>query len=454
MQGACRWAPRRTSFTDPTVDPLPPPLPRTDASARGRHRCFESGARSHRHPPAEELPLPRQRLRPDHPNVHCLHPPHDGLPRLLDSRPLRQPRRPDDRAQGGVIRAARRQFRIEAVLRCPLGCVLFSLLAAMDEGTQLSSPFSTGAGGANFENGIQTAFVVLMLTGGFAPCLPAFPITKVKLQGRYAGFQTDDCIVFVQERAGERRAKLLAQIKHSLSFTERDETFAEVIQAAWLDFNNAELFDRRTDMIAVVTGPLAATDIENVRTILEWARHSETAQDFVTKVELAQFSSAGKRAKLQAFRAQLREANKGVDVSNEQLWQFLKSFHVLGYDLDVASGVTLSLLKSHIGQFAADDASDLWASVAKEVGSFNQSAGTITIETLSEELRSAFTRRAQPEMIPTEFLKAAHQQPPSSAGHALPAEYENAIAFASIIGAWNDKVQGDAEVIRKLITGT
>ncbi len=95
------WS-RMTSFTDPTADPLPPPLPRTDGSARGRHRCFESGARSHRRPPAEEFPLRRQRLRSDHLHVHRLHAPHDRLPRLLDPRPPRQLRRPDDRAQGGV----------------------------------------------------------------------------------------------------------------------------------------------------------------------------------------------------------------------------------------------------------------------------------------------------------------------------------------------------------------
>lgn len=56
---------------------------------------------------------------------------------------------------------------------------------------QQSNPFSTGGGGLNFETRVQAAFTVLMLTGRFAPCLPPFPIIKVKLQGRYAGFNTD-----------------------------------------------------------------------------------------------------------------------------------------------------------------------------------------------------------------------------------------------------------------------
>ena len=49
---------------------------------------------------------------------------------------------------------------------------------------QLSSPFSTGSGGAHFEAHVQASFVVLMLTGGFAPVLPCWPISKVKLQGK------------------------------------------------------------------------------------------------------------------------------------------------------------------------------------------------------------------------------------------------------------------------------
>lgn len=37
------------------------------------------------------------------------------------------------------------------------------------KGKQLSNPFSTGGGGLHFEAHVQASFVVLMLTGGFAP---------------------------------------------------------------------------------------------------------------------------------------------------------------------------------------------------------------------------------------------------------------------------------------------
>ena len=215
-------------------------------------------------------------------------------------------------------------------------------------GKELSAPFASGGGGLLFENQVQTVFVVLMLTGGVVPCLPSWPIVKIKLQGRYAGYHTDDFIVFVEQPGSGNSAKLLAQIKHNVAISEGDSTFSEVIDAAWHDFKNADVFDPSTDALALICGPLSAHDIENARVLLEWARTSETAKEFLDKVELTKFSSEAKRNKLQAFKTQLKKANKGVDLTDDELWEFLKSFHILSYDLDVKSGVTLSLLMSHI----------------------------------------------------------------------------------------------------------
>jgi hypothetical protein len=39
---------------------------------------------------------------------------------------------------------------------------------------------TTGNGGAHFEANIQATFVTLMLSGGYAPCLPLWPIVEIK----------------------------------------------------------------------------------------------------------------------------------------------------------------------------------------------------------------------------------------------------------------------------------
>ena len=126
-----------------------------------------------------------------------------------------------------------------------------------------SNPYSTGSGGANFETHVQAAFAVLMLTGQIAPCLPPWPITRIKLQGLYAGFETDDFIVFTKDSGTNREAKLLAQIKHTIKIAKKDKIFGEVIQAAWNDFNDPEIFLPEIDAFALITGPLTATDTKD-----------------------------------------------------------------------------------------------------------------------------------------------------------------------------------------------
>lgn len=314
-------------------------------------------------------------------------------------------------------------------------------------GKELSSPFSTGGGGGQFEAHVQAFFVVLMLTGGFAPCLlPCWPISKIKLQGKFAGYDTDDLIVFVEKAGSNQKRKILGQIKHSISITKNDKVFGEVIQAAWNDFNNSSLFTRGKDTIALITGQLSATDVNDVRTILEWARQSENADEFINKVQLANFSSQIKQNKLQAFKTNLKNANGGNPVSDEILFEFLKHFHLLGYDLDIKAGVTLSLLLSLIGQYSQENAQSLWSRLVDEVQSANKNAGTISAESLPEDLQTAFKQRVY-EVIPNEFSSG---QLPSVKLDWSKHSYASDLVIANLLGAWNEKNAADLEVVRQL----
>ena len=151
------------------------------------------------------------------------------------------------------------------------------------DGKHLSNPFSTGSGGPWFEAKIQATYVTLMLSGGYAPCLPTWPIVEIKLQGAVEGYGTDDLIVFVKNPENNERRRLLGQVKNSISITANSALFGEVIQAAWNDFNNADLFTRGKDVIALITGPINATDTDGVNVLLEQARHASDADEFLTR---------------------------------------------------------------------------------------------------------------------------------------------------------------------------
>ncbi len=315
-------------------------------------------------------------------------------------------------------------------------------------GKQISSPFSTGGGGVTFETQVQASFCALMLAGGFAPCLPCRPIQKLILQGKVFGYSTDDLIVFTSLPDASSLRKLLVQIKHSISLTEGNQTFGEVIAAAWSDFQQPRLFSRDRDAFALVTGPLSATDIYDSRTVLEWARHSTTADEFLMKVERAKFSSDAKRQKLKAFRVHVDAAAKST-VSNEELFQFLRHFHLLGYDLDVRSGVMHAMLHSVIARHAPASPASVWAQVVQETAYANQNAGTLTRSSFSVDLQDAFAPSAR-QRIPASIASAV---PPSVARAWDSPEFGSALVVANLLGSWNENSDADMAIVADLTEG-
>jgi hypothetical protein len=311
----------------------------------------------------------------------------------------------------------------------------------------VASPFSTGGGGLNFETRIQASFAVLMLAGGFSPCLRSWPIEKIQLQGKRLGYETDDLIIFVQDPQSKRQAKLLGQVKHDISFTEANSTFEKVIIAAWADFNNSELFSNQ-DVIALISGPLNGTDLE-VRTILEWARSSSDSADFINKVELSKFSSKTKKQKLKAIRKHLKTANSGTDVSNDKLWNFLCTFHLLNYDLDIESGVNLALLHSLIGQYDIEAVNGIWSQIVNKVQTVNQDGGIISKSNLPDEVLEAFQKpiKAVVETMPTELVKLLASEVSVSLS---PITCATELSIAQLVGSWNENRESDRAAIEQV----
>jgi hypothetical protein len=311
---------------------------------------------------------------------------------------------------------------------------------------KLSNPFSTGGGGVHFEAHVQASFVALMLAGGNAPCLHCWPIAEIKLQGKIDGFDADDLVVVIESVNSKERRKLLGQVKHSIAITHGSTLFGEVMQAAWNDFKNPKVFTRDKDIIALITGPLSATDAHNVQWLLNQAKHTKNVDEFFRNVQQTNFRPPKIAEKLEVIQHHLKAANGGNDVSRDELYDFLNNFHLLGYDLGNEFGVVLSLLHSHISQFQLQYPQWVWSRIVDIVQTWNQDAGTITTGKLPEDLLDAFKQKAVAEM-PEEF-KAAQEKPKTDWTQHPDATY---LALAILIGSWQDKSQCDLEAITKLL---
>jgi hypothetical protein len=273
---------------------------------------------------------------------------------------------------------------------------------------EVSNPFSTGAGGANFEGKVQGAFIASMIVGGPCPCLPFGIIESLRLQSKQAGYDTDDALVTVTTVAGTRH-RLLCQIKHGVVFTKSDEAFSQTLLAAWNDFNTPARFVLDHDAIAIATGPQSAKVINHVRPVLEWARHSDNAAEFFSKVDTENFSSDPKREFINAVRSIL--STSGSPPGNDMaLWQFLCALHILSYDFDVQHGQNETMVLTMLATAKAPDCpgppGGLWAQILDMTRGFNQNAGTITRQTLESALTPALKQAfpASPRILQSSSL--------------------------------------------------
>jgi len=311
---------------------------------------------------------------------------------------------------------------------------------------KLSNSYSSSGGGSYFESYVQAAFVTLMLSGGYSPCLPCWPIKSIKLQGKIDGIETDDIVVIAEKNKVQR--KIFGQIKHSISFTKSNINLKEVINSAWIDYNNPKVFCRGKDTITLITGPLNATDISTIQWILNHARHSKGVEDFFIQVKAFNFSPTKCDKKLDALRYHLEIANGNANISDNDFYDFLKHFYLLIFDLDYEGGVVLPLLHSHISQFNQQYPSFVWDKVVNIVQKWNQDSGTITMENLPDELKDIF-KQPQVTVIPKDY---SYQKSENVIMDLIQHPQATDLALANLIGAWNEKNNVDIEVIEKLIT--
>lgn len=248
--------------------------------------------------------------------------------------------------------------------------------------SEKGSVFQKGGGGTNFEQNVQTAFLVTMLVGGDVPCVPSSTISEIALQVTNRGFETDDLMVIAKSDKEEHR--LLIQIKHEIAFTLKSALWKEVLTAFWKDFNNFS-FNKEKDKLIVVTGCLSKNDRNHLKTLFNWANTHSSASDFLSEVNRIK----AKREQLDVFRTILKEANNNTELSDEVLWEFVKCVDVLEYDFlnegSVSKTNFLNLIKLCKNKASILDEEEIWNSLYNYVSDTNLNGGSITLESVKSQ---------------------------------------------------------------------
>lgn len=193
----------------------------------------------------------------------------------------------------------------------------------------MSSPYSTGGGGTQFETRVVAYYAAAVLAESAARALPGLQAKQVLTQRGDFGEPLDDVIVSGISDDG-RTTKLSLQVKSSLRFTEADSEWVAVLGQAWATFTNDE-FDTDLHRLGVVISSYHARADKYYQSVLTWAEHSPSAQDFLQRIALEDFSHHDQRSFVETTR-RILDKHHGSAVDDERLWQFLRVFRILYFD--------------------------------------------------------------------------------------------------------------------------
>lgn len=294
--------------------------------------------------------------------------------------------------------------------------------------SKLSNAFSTGGGGANFEQRVQAMFLLSLLVDGFCPAMEE-RTKRVCFQAKCIGFDVDDLAVFTYR--GQSEGKMLCQIKHSITISERDSVFQEVISAAWSDFNK-EQFDREHDKIALVTAQIATGSQQALRFLYAQAWAAADENQFRDRVYLGNFSNADNRRVLDAIKTCISNASDH-EPTDREMWQFCKCFMLLLFDMDCKESINRTLSASLIKCNSSYDGFLVWSRLVEYAGDCNQTAASVNRESIDDSICALFSD-FESKQLPVAPI----------------AQIDLFIPMLALIGTWNAENEFDRQSVEQI----
>jgi energy-coupling factor transporter ATP-binding protein EcfA2 len=263
----------------------------------------------------------------------------------------------------------------------------------------LSNPYSTSVSGVSFEQLVGTSYLVSLLVGEIPRGVDWGTIKEVRFQHRWSGCLLDDIVVTSTD--GDTERKLALQVKKDLTFSNSDPTFTRVMDDCWRTFNSSLgwEFDQETDRLGIGIGVYQSNVDKHLRPLLEWARTSKDSDEFLKKVSLPKFFSNQKRKYLEVFRNLLSKSN-GTDVTDDEIWKFVRCLVVIHFDLESDGGRDSvhcwNRLLDQLEKRDEGQAKSLFNTLTSIVAEYARSAGSIDASILRAKIPSSITLKEYP----------------------------------------------------------
>jgi len=254
----------------------------------------------------------------------------------------------------------------------------------------VASPISTGGGGIHFESRVTAYYFTSLLNGGTVlGHLPGSSVSAVKCQRKDEGNPLDDIKIYCDLSGDEGRLDL--QVKRTLLFGD-NALFKEVIGDCWDTFwaNKDDIYIR----YGVAIGTIEKSVENEGRKVLNWARQSDSEQDFFERLATPNFASDGMRQFLETIRSGVESA-KGVKPTGDDFWSFLRRFVVLYFDFESGESShslveVTDRLRNCLSPDEADKPLELWNALTAIADQTKPAAGSHNRATLIESLAGRF----------------------------------------------------------------
>ena len=205
----------------------------------------------------------------------------------------------------------------------------------MNRQETIPSSSSTGGAGTAFEQQAGAVFLALLLTHGFPVVFRDCLVEEVAFQTRRLGWQTDDLLVTCSSAHWGHR-KLAIQVKRTFHATASSTDCKETFLGFWQDFKSANRFNPDCDAFVLVTLNATQALQGGLGLLLECARSSSDETDFADRLTQRGLYSQRVRNCYSIIKT-IIEATEPESLNDGDFWRFLKSVHLLSWDLTTST---------------------------------------------------------------------------------------------------------------------